>query len=171
ALGVLTRTCADFARLAIAEGADGIFLSTAQASYEELSEAEYRRFGRPGDLTVLAAASEGRCNILHLHGQHPMYEAVADYPVAALNWHDRTTELDLAAGLRVFPGAVVGGVEQFEVLHFGTPAEVRAQVFDAIARTGGRRLVVAAGCTYPLTVPEGNLRAARAAVDLAAGLS
>jgi uroporphyrinogen decarboxylase len=117
---------------------------------------------------VLQAASAGWCNILHLHGQYPMYELVAHYPVAAFNWHDRTTGLDLAGGLRVFPGAVVGGVEQFEVLHFGTPAEVQAQVLDAIAQTGGRRLVVAAGCTYPLTVPEGNLRAARAAVDLAA---
>jgi hypothetical protein len=56
-------------------------------------------------------------------------------------------------------------VEQFHLLHFGTPGQVKAQVAEASAQTGGRRLLVAAGCTYPLTVPEGNLRAARLAVE------
>jgi len=165
ALTVLTEACADFARAAIAEEADGIFLSTASASFETLSAEEYRRFGRPGDLAVLKAASGGWLNILHLHGQHPMFREIADYPMHALNWHDRTAWPGLAEGARIFPGTLVGGVEQYTLLHFGTPAEVRAQVQDAIRQTGGRRHIVAAGCTYPLTVPDGNLLAARRAVE------
>ena len=165
ALAALTRTCADFARLVVAEGADGVFLSVVGASYEIMSEDEYRRFGLAGDLATLAAAEAGWFNILHLHGQYPMFALAAGLPVQALNWHDRAAGPSLAEGLRLFPGAAVGGVEQFNVLHFGTPVEVEAQVRDAIAQTGGRRLIVAAGCTYPLTVPEGNLLAARRAVD------
>jgi len=165
ALGALTQTCASFVRAAMAEGADGIFLSTSAASLESMSVDEYRRFGRPGDMAVWEAAKGGWFNLLHLHGQNPMFAELADYPVQAVNWHDRTAWPSLAEGAKLFPGAVVGGVEQYEVLHFGMPDEVAAQVRDAIAQTGGRRLIVAAGCTYPLTVPEGNLLAARRAVE------
>jgi uroporphyrinogen decarboxylase len=165
ALGALAETCAAFAKAVIAAGADGIFLSTSAASYEAMSEDEYRRFGRPGDLKVLEAAGGGWLNILHLHGQHPMLAAVVAYPVQGLNWHDRAAGPSLTDAAKLFPGALVGGVEQFTLLHFGTPAEVKAQVRDAIAQTNGRRLIVAAGCTYPLTVPEGNLLAARQAVE------
>ncbi len=165
AITALTETCAAFAKAVITEGADGIFLSTAAASYEVMSEDEYRRFGRPGDLAVLEAAKGGWLNILHLHGQHPMFTHVADYPVQGINWHDRTAGPSLTEAAKIFPGALVGGVEQFTLMHFGTPAEVEAQVQDAIAQMGGRRLIVAAGCTYPVTVPDGNLLAARHAVE------
>jgi len=165
ALSALTETCAAFAKAAIAAGADGIFLSTSAASYEAMSEEEYRRFGRPTDLKVLEAARGGWLTLLHLHGQHPMFSKVTDYPIQGLNWHDRAAGPSLAQAAKEFPGALVGGVEQFKLLHFGTPAEVQAQVRDAIQQMDGRRLIVAAGCTYPLTVPDGNLLAARQAVE------
>jgi uroporphyrinogen decarboxylase len=165
ALQALSETCSALAKAAIAEGADGIFLSTMGASYEVMSAEEYRRFGRPGDLAALQAAQGGWLNILHLHGQHPMVTEVADYPVQGLSWHDRSAGPSLAEVAKIFPGILVAGVEQFNVLHFETPAAVEAQVKDAIAQTGGRRLIVAAGCTYPLTAPECNLVAARKAVE------
>ncbi len=167
ALNALTETCVRFVQAAIAEGVDGIFLSTAAASFEAMSEAEYLRFGRPYDLAVLQAVSGGWFNVLHLHGQHPMFAQVAGYPVQAINWHDRAAGHSLSEAAKLFPGALVGGVEQYRLLHFGTPAEVEAQVHDAIGQMGGRRLIVAAGCTFPLTVPEGNLLAARRAVEKA----
>jgi uroporphyrinogen decarboxylase len=168
ALQALSVTCAAFAKAAIAEGADGIFLSTMGAGYEVMSAEEYRRFGRPGDLAALEAARGGWLNILHLHGQHPMITEVADYPVQGLSWHDRSAGPSLAEAAKLFPGTLVAGVEQFNILHFETPAAVAAQVQDAIAQTGGRRLIVAAGCTYPLTAPECNLVAARKAVEKSA---
>lgn len=169
ALAALAQTCAAFAAAAVREGADGIFMSTAAASFDAMSREEHDRFARPFDLQVLRAANEnsGWFNVLHLHGQFPMFAELADYPVPAVNWHDRAAGPSLAEAMRIFPGALAAGVEQWVTLHFGTPAEVEAQVLDAIAQTGGRRLIVAAGCTYPLTVPEGNLLAARRAVEKA----
>ena len=165
ALGVITETCAAFVRAAVEEGADGIFLSTMAASFEVMSVAEHDRFARPYDLAVLEAARGGWFNVLHLHGNHPMFAQLADYPVQVVNWHDRAAGPSLAEAAGLFPGALAAGVEQYQVLHFGAPAEVVAQVQDSVAQTGGRRLIVAAGCTYPLTVPEGNLLAARRAVE------
>ncbi len=165
ALKSLAGTCARFVSACLDEGADGIFLSTSAASYEVMSVAEYQQFGRPGDMEVLEAASRGWFNILHIHGRYPMFTELADYPVQAVNWHDRSAEPSLKEALGLFRGALIGGVEQYQVLHFGTPAEVTAQVQDAIKQVGGRRLIIAAGCTYPVTVPECNLIAVRRAVE------
>jgi uroporphyrinogen decarboxylase len=96
-----------------------------------------------------------------------MIKEVADYPVQGLSWHDRSAGPSLAEVAKIFPGTLVAGIEQFNVLHFETPAVVAAQVRDAIGQMGGRRLIVAAGCTYPLTAPECNLVAARKAVEAA----
>jgi uroporphyrinogen decarboxylase len=132
-----------------------------------MNSEEYRRYGRNGDLAVLNAAADGWFNVLHLHGQYPMFAELADYPVHAINWHDRTAWPDLTEGSKLFAGALLGGVEQYEVLHFGDPADVEAQVHDAIQQMNGHRLIVTPGCTYPLTVPEGNLLAIRRAVETA----
>ena len=165
AIQALTETSANFARAAINAGADGIFLSTRFASYELMSEQEYQRFGRPGDLAVLQAAKQGWLNILHLHGQHPMLKQLADYPVQALNWHDRTTQFNLAEGSRFFPGILMGGIEQYKTLRFGSPSDVILQVQDAIKQMNSKRLIVTPGCTYPLDVPHTNLLALRQAVE------
>lgn len=168
ALRVLTETCAGFARAVVAEGADGIFLSTRWASYETMSEAEYQRFGRPGDLAVLTAASGGWFNVLHMHGQYPMFSLLSDYPVQAVNWHDRTAWPNLTEASGIFPGTLMGGVEQYQTLQLGSPADVESQVHDAIRQMHKRRLIVTTGCTYPVTVPYGNLLAMRRAVEPAA---
>jgi uroporphyrinogen decarboxylase len=167
-LAALTETCANFAQEVLKTGADGVFLSTAAASYDIMSAEEYRRWGRPGDLAVLEASSAGWVNMLHLHGQYPMFRELADYPIHAINWHDRAAGPSLAEAGTLFSGALIGGVEQWEVLQCGTPADVEAQVLDAIEQLHGLRLMVGAGCTYPVTVPVGNLLTAREAVVKAA---
>ncbi|MDP2919526.1 MAG: uroporphyrinogen decarboxylase family protein [Dehalococcoidia bacterium] len=167
ALKALTQTCADFARGVIDEGADGIFLSARFASYELMSEMEYKRFGTPGDLTVLAAASGGWFNVLHVHGQHPMLPRLASYPAHALNWHDRTTRFDLQQASKIFKGALMGGIDQQKVLQEGSPEDVTAQVHDAVRQMNGRRLIVTPGCTYSIGVPHANLVAMRRAVETA----
>jgi uroporphyrinogen decarboxylase len=165
ALEALTKTCADFVREVINAGADGIFLSAKSASYEVMNEQEYEHFGRPSDLSVLEAAKSGWFNILHLHGQYPMFNQLAGYPVQAVNWHDRTTYPNLIEASNLFKGALMGGVEQYKLLHFGNPEDVGEQVKNAIQQMDGRRLIVTPGCTYPVTVPHSNLKALRNAVE------
>jgi uroporphyrinogen decarboxylase len=165
ALSSLSETSARFARACIEAGADGVFLSTRFASYEMMSVDEYRQFGRPADLAVLEAAAGGWFNVLHLHGPHPMFREVTDYPAQAVNWHDRTSGIALAAAAVLFPGALMGGVEQLYLLQNGSPEEVSEQVGDAIFKMNGHRLIVSTGCTYPLGVPEANLMAMRRAVE------
>ena len=167
AIEALTLTCSSFVKAVIERGCDGIFLSTKFASYELLNDVEYKKFGRPADMAVLKAASGGWFNVLHLHGQYPMFASLADYPVQAINWHDRTAGPSLAQAGKLFKGGLMAGVEQFETLHLGTPAEIEAQVFDAIRQMKGRRLIVTPGCTYPVDIPNRSLMAMRMAVEKA----
>ena len=103
-------------------------------------------------------------NLLHLHGLNTYFDLVADYPVHALNWHDRDTGPSLAEGARRFPGLVVGGLSQRDMVE-GRPQSVRSIAREAIEQMGGKPLCLSTGCVLPTVAPWGNIRALRAAVD------
>lgn len=166
-LATLTESTLRFMDAIRRSGIAGIFYAIQHASYAIMSEAEYREFGRPYDLQILGALAPGWWfNMLHLHGDAPMFDLVADYPVGAINWHDRETEPDLATGMQKFPGAVCGGLGRWDPVHNGTPSEVRAMARDAMERTGGRRFILSTGCVMMITSPLSNARAVRDAVNV-----
>src|SRR5262245_42312003 len=164
ALEVIAETTARFVAAALESGADGIFYAMQRASADALSEAEYREVARPLDLRVLEAAKDASFNLLHLHGLHTYFDLVADYPAHALNWHDRDTGPSLAEGARRFPGLVVGGLSQRDMVE-GDPNSVRALAREAIEALGGRRLCLSTGCVMQTVTPWGNIRALRAAAE------
>lgn len=163
-LEIITQSIIRFIEAIRPTGIAGIFLAVQHASHALLTEAEYREFGRPYDLRILEAARGLWFNLLHVHGQHIMFDLVADYPVHAINWHDQETPPSLRQALGRFSGALVGGLRQWETLLRGTPDQVRAEVRAALDQTGGRRLIVGTGCVTPITAPFGNLWAVRNAV-------
>jgi uroporphyrinogen decarboxylase len=163
-LDVITDTTVAFVQEAGKRGISGIFYAVQHASYELLSEQEYRHFGVPFDRRVLEAVDGLWLNVLHLHGSRVMFDLLVDYPVQVVNWHDRETAPSLAEGQLRFPGAVLGGLRQWETMVKGTPTEVRREAADSLVQTGGRRFVLGTGCVTPVTAPWANLRAAREAV-------
>ncbi len=165
ALEVITESTIRFILAAREKGIAGIFLALQHASYDLLSQAEYREFGRPYDLRVLEAARSLWFNVLHVHGNNIMFREVADYPVQAINWHDRETAPSLSQALNLFPGALIGGIRQVDTLVRGTPDDIHSEVRDALTSTGGKRLVVGTGCVTWITTPAGNIRAVRSAVE------
>lgn len=162
----LTQSTLHFIDALRKSGVSGIFYAIQQASYSLMSEAEYHEFGRPYDLRILEALPKSWWfNVLHLHGDAPMLDLVADYPVQVINWHDRETQPDLAGGQGRFKGAVCGGLGRWDPVHNGTPAEVRSMAHDAIEKTGGRRFILSTGCVTMITSPLSNLRAVRDVVN------
>ncbi len=144
----------------------GIYYVLRHADYDTMSEAEYREFGIAYDLKILESLPERWwLNVLHIHGDAPMFRTLANYPVDVIHWHDRAGEPDLTQGKLMFNGAVCGGVHHWEHLHQGTPSSVRDAAREAMAQTNGRRLILSTGCAAPVTSPLSNLRALRAAVE------
>jgi uroporphyrinogen decarboxylase len=165
-LETITQSIIRFIEAARETGIAGIFLALQHATYDLLTEAEYREFGRPYDLRILRAAEGLWFNVLHLHGTSVMFDLVAAYPVQAINWHDQETPPSLGEAMDRFPGALVGGLRQWETMLRGTPDWVHTEAQAAIEATGGRRLIVGTGCVTPITSPVGNIRAARESVEI-----
>jgi uroporphyrinogen decarboxylase len=163
ALEVITGVTEAFVRAVIEVGADGIFYATQYARATHLNPDEYREVCRPLDIQILEAAQAGTFNMLHLHGMHTYFDMFVDYPVHAINWHDRETGPSLAEGAQRFPGLVIGGISQDEIVE-GTPVSIRTLAQQAIAETGGKRMGLSTGCVLPTVAPWGNIRALRAAV-------
>jgi len=161
----ITQATIRFIEEARKTGIAGVFYAMQHATYSVTSSTEYAEFGKPYDLRVLEAAKGLWLNVLHLHGNDVMFDLVADYPVQVWNWHDRDTPPTLRDALPKVKGAVCGGLGRVSTMLRGTPDDVRREIADAVAQTGGRRLIIGTGCVTLVTTPESNLRAARAAVD------
>jgi len=154
-----------FGRACLEAGADGFFFATQLADRSALPDGMYRRLAMNYDLRVLNALRDGAwCTIVHLHGSAPMFELADEYPVDAVNWHDRETRPSLAEALRLTARVIVAGISRRGVIVNGTPEDAAGEVRDAVRQTGGARLIVAPGCVIPYRAPEENLQAARDAV-------
>ena len=100
--------------------------------------------GRRGLLVQYAPPTRRRCDV----------RSVAQYPVQAINWHDREVRAIAGRGMRRFRGRRVGGLEHWHDLLRAEPEQIEAQVADAIEQTGGQRLIVSSGCVAPSTRPS-----------------
>jgi len=164
-LKIITETTIRFIELAALTGIAGFFYAVQHAQYSLLSSTEFETFGKFYDLQVLEAAQKLWLNLLHLHGEHIMFDLAADYPVAVINWHDRQTAPTLKEALSRFKGVVCGGLRQWETLALGSSEQVRNEAIDAIYSTGGKRFILGTGCVMPVISPYGNLLMARRVVE------
>jgi len=164
-LEVITDVTARFAAETLAAGADGIFFATQCATSAYLTVEEYEEFGRPYDLRVLDGAGSAVIRMLHIHGTQIMFDQLTDYPVDVINWHDRKTSPTLAEARDRFSGCLAGGLDERETLLKGSPEEIAAQVRDAVAQTGGKHHMIAAGCVVLVDTSEDRLRTVRDAVE------
>lgn len=166
ALEAVTATFAPFVREVLRAGADGIHFATVDwASADLLTPELHRAWSRPWDLRVLAAAADAPFNVLHVCGRRNLLFEVGDYPVAAFSWAATdATNPTLAEGAARLDAAVMGGISQEGALLAGDPAAARAEVEAGLRATGGRRWLVAPGCSIRPTTPPENLSAVRDAV-------
>jgi uroporphyrinogen decarboxylase len=167
ALDAFAETLASYARACLEAGADGIFFATTVwATRNRLTEEEYKEFGRPYDLRVLEAVQGADFNILHVCEDNNMLKLLLDYPVHAINWAATLpANLDLAQGMDLTDKAVMGGISEKTVLLEGSAEDVAAEARQALEQTGGRRFLLAPGCSISPAVSEAHLKAAKDAVQ------
>jgi uroporphyrinogen decarboxylase len=165
-LQIIAETTARFALESIRSGAHGMFFASQCDTYQLLSEAEYKEFGEHYDLIVFEAVqAEAEFNMVHAHGEDIMFDLMVGYPAKAINWHDRLTWPSLEEARERFSGLLVGGVNEWHTLLNGPVEAIQAEIKEAIAQTGGRRLMVGPGCVIPGHTPYMHIRAAREAVE------
>lgn len=143
----------------------GIFYAIQHASFNLLSADEYREFGEHYDLQVLNFVKNRWLNLCHIHGDNIMFDQIAKYPVQILNWHDRQTTPSLCEAANQFNGILCGGLQQWNSMAVGTPADILVEAREAIASTGGKKFILGTGCVLPIITPHGNIQAIRELVQ------
>ncbi len=147
ALEAITETILVFLDACFVEGVEGIFYAIGAASADRHSEDHYLRFGEPYDRRILAhVRRRSRLTLVHGHGRNVMFDRLAALPADAWSWDDPLGGPSLTEGLARVPGAVVGGLDAWSTLRDGPPEVARAEAQKAIADTGGRGLILGAGC-------------------------
>ena len=166
-LGALDAVAETFAALATAcaQIVDGIFLATTSwARRDTLSAGQYRRFGTPFDLRVLAGARAAPLNVLHVCGPGAYVVDLGRYPVHAVSWNPRLRgNPNLAAFQASVPErGAIGGFSDDAFLSDGGIA--RREGLEGLLQTGARRWLAAGGCTIPFESRPDAIDAAHAAV-------
>ena len=166
ALEAVTRTFEQLVPRVLEAGADGIFLATTDwASLDLLSAQEYRDWARPLDLRVLAAGAGAWFHVLHVCKRRNLALELADYPVAAWSYDaNDPSNPPLAEVLKRIPGAFMGGISQDDALQAPGSEPALDELQRFLGLTGGRRWLVAPGCSIPPTTPAVTLKALRAAL-------
>ncbi len=163
ALAAITTATRAMTETTLERGASGIFFATQCATTDLMTAPAYEEFGARYDRQVLAAAGASRFTMLHIHGEHIMFDALMTYPVHAINWHDRRTPPTLAEGARRSDKCAIGGIHEHDIATM-TPADAAAQARDAVAATGGRHVMIGPGCVIPITTPPATIAAVIRAV-------
>lgn len=159
-LEVIVEQTIVFIRECKKRGIDGIFFAVQHAQRTLLSDDEFTQFGFEFDKKVLSEVQDLWLNVGHIHGAQIMFDIAIQYPVNILNWHDREEGIRLDYGLTHFPGAVCGGLRQWDTMAYGRPEQVRAEAADAIHQTHGTRFILGTGCVLPIIAPHSNILAA-----------
>lgn len=166
ALEAVTRTFERHVAEVMRAGADGLFLATVDwGSRRFVDAAALRRWSRPSDLRLLAAAGGSPFHTLHVCKEDALLFEFADYPVGAFSW-DATVpgNPSLAEGLARLPGAAMGGIGHETELQQGPDVAIAAYR-RSLEATGGRRWLFAPGCSIPPQTPVETLEALRAEVE------
>lgn len=157
-----------FAEASLRAGVDGFFYATQWANHVLDDDEIYDAYGVGYDEQILGALRpESKLIMLHLHGSLPRFELAERLPVDWVNWEDRDSVPSLAGAGRTVAVGLAGGLPRDAAPYTDNHvAHASAQyVDDAVAATGGSRLLLAPGCVLHQDVGPNVMRALRQSVE------
>ena len=164
AFDVMAETLAEYARLCLSEGADGLFYATNVATRALMSAEECRRWQRRWDLRILRSAERAPFNLLHVCGAGIHVDEFADYPVTALSFAAVPGNPTLAAAHARTGRAIVGGLPAKPEIAGMTEATLVARAGAATREMGGRWLLLGPDCSVNPDTPARLMHAVGAAL-------
>ncbi|MEI7555539.1 uroporphyrinogen decarboxylase family protein [Candidatus Chlorohelix sp.] len=165
-LSAIAETVLKFGEATLKNGADGLFYAIQEPGRILTAGDGQPNLGDLFDRPVLEKLfpSTGFF-FLHAHGETIAFEEIVNYSYHALNWHDRGGGPSLKEARRFTNKTLAGGLNNRETLPNGTPADVAAEVTDAVNQLEGRGLLLTPGCGFPVNAPEDNLLAVKETIQ------
>lgn len=164
ALQVIASATAQFALACLDQGADGVLLHSPMADQGKMRRREYRDFCLQFDLQVLNAVADAPIRILHLETEQPFLSMADRYPVQAVCWETWRAAPSLSTMSEQFRGTLMGGLNPL-TFSDGSVGDVRQQISEAIAQTGGWRLLLSPSGALPIDSRDELLRAVVGVLD------
>ena len=163
--GMLTisQSMTDYAREAIRNGADGIFVTNTTWTRDAITEEEYKTFVAPYELPILQAAKEegATFNIMHMCRENIMFNILSNYPVEVLSYDSlNPRNPSLGEAIVKTNKALWGGISTKSLLA-GPIEAIQAEAKKAIVETQGRRFLLGPSCSISYQVPDTHLIAAK----------
>jgi uroporphyrinogen decarboxylase len=160
ALKLIEATLTGYAAACLDAGASGIFYAAVEwGTADNISWADYERFGKPYDLRILHEVRFAPMNVLHVCRNNNHLEHLLDYPVAAFHWDVHGAgNPTFTEALSNTDKAVIGGVRVASLLD-QEPADITAEARKARAETDDRRFLLGPGCSINPATPARNLQA------------
>ncbi|WP_213698117.1 uroporphyrinogen decarboxylase family protein [Acetomicrobium sp.] len=157
-LEIITETTMEFAKASVDGGADGLFFATQVSSADYMDIATHRTFVEKYDREILNSVKDRTWfNILHIHGKNIFLQEIQDYPVQALNWHDRDVGPSLNEVRTYSAKTLVGGLSWGSILLDKTNEEIVADIHEAASYNEGKGFILGPGCVIDPTTPEEKL--------------
>jgi uroporphyrinogen decarboxylase len=165
ALRAITETYVGFVQATMERGASGIFFATTDwGNSTRIHPDLMSEYGRPYDLQVLAAASGGLLNVIHVCGPGAYLREHLDYPVSVISWDSRTRGNPSLSQLRLLTDkTLLTGVDHEGTMTRGPATAVQDEARAAIRDSGGTRFILGPGCAVPAAAPAEHFQAAREA--------
>ncbi|MFX0150260.1 MAG: uroporphyrinogen decarboxylase family protein [Candidatus Hodarchaeota archaeon] len=157
-INMLTKVMIEFAEAVLDAGADGLFIATqhfnTSLQHKDLQDFEFK----PMKSLLLRISQRSTFNVLHLHGESPFFRLATELPnLQGINWHDQRTSPNLLEARQDFDGALLGGLDEMNVLRTGPEVEIQQSIATTYRRFNGRGLIFAPGCVLSQDITEINL--------------
>lgn len=151
ALEMVTDTTIKFAKASIALGADGFFYASQLSERNTMEKSEHEEFVKKYDLEIInAIKNDTWFNVLHIHGAGVRIDEMQDYPVQALNWHDRDDGPSMDEVRKYSTKAFVGGLSRGLNWLKKSEEQVAAEVKEKCGQPG---VIIGPGCVIDPRVP------------------
>ena len=161
-LATIAESLAEFSLACLEAGADGIYFAAQGGEADRFEEHTFLEHIKPHDLTVLnAVKDQSDFNILHICGSKVRLHLYSNYPGNVINWAAADqNNIPLPAGKNLFHRPILGGMNNRGVIVYGSPEDIRQNVFDIIKDFGPQGLILGADCTLPTDINRANIRMA-----------
>ncbi len=141
-MNIVHKVTLDYARACIDAGANGIFLAVQEADpsiYPDMIvDPAILSFN---DLFVRDINKYSEFVVLHLHGKNVDFrQAVHRYRPTAVNWHDKTSNVNLSMAPQYFDGGLLGGLHPPDLLNENINLHEVIELKDRLP------LILAPGC-------------------------
>jgi len=165
ALEAITQSTINHINRSLALGSSGTLVSIYNSTSRFGSVQDYERYSRPYDKRVMAALTQSKLSILHLHTlERPYLSQFHDFGAPVINYSVKTSGIPIAEVRQSYSQAIAGGIDEIDFQHLSTP-EIVEQWTSARLQAGSKYLITP-GCSVPDASTDADLARMTRAVTM-----